>query len=259
MFMKLFESSATSLTVVQLGTTFLAILGLFYFTYDLVSIITILLTYFLYAGIGISMMYHRYWTHRTFEMHPFLVWFLSFFGIVAGRGSILGWVYIHRLHHKHADTDKDPHLPKNYKKWKSFFPILMKYGEKMNIFIVRDMLDKKQSFIGKYYLLIILVWAFLLGLISPWLLYFSWIVPVALTNLAFNTFLFMGHGDGYENHHVENSSTNNFLHGYILWGEGWHNNHHAKPWSYKFGDNWWEFDPIYYIIKVLKNDKISQK
>jgi stearoyl-CoA desaturase (delta-9 desaturase) len=255
--MKILESSAETLSVIQLGATVLAIAGAFYFTYSITALLTILLGYFLYAGIGISMMYHRYWTHRTFEIHPWLVWLFTSFGILAGRGSIIGWVYIHRLHHKHADTDKDPHLPVNYAKWKSFFPHLMKYGRDMNIFVVRDMLTKTHARIGKYYLGIILTWVMLLAVIDPWLAYFGWIVPVALANFAFNTFLFMGHGEGYENHEVSNSSTNNFVHGYLLWGEGWHNNHHAQPWSYKFGNKWWELDPIYFLIKAIKNDKVS--
>ena len=35
------------------------------------------------------------------------------------------------------------------------------------------------------------------------------------------------------------------------WGEAWHNNHHAFPWSAAFGLRWWQFDPGYWAIALL--------
>jgi stearoyl-CoA desaturase (delta-9 desaturase) len=35
-------------------------------------------------------------------------------------------------------------------------------------------------------------------------------------------------------------------------GEGWHNNHHAHPTSARHGLAWYEFDPSWLLIKVLK-------
>jgi stearoyl-CoA desaturase (delta-9 desaturase) len=34
-------------------------------------------------------------------------------------------------------------------------------------------------------------------------------------------------------------------------GEGWHNNHHACQSSVRQGFRWWEYDPTYYILKLL--------
>ena len=38
----------------------------------------------------------------------------------------------------------------------------------------------------------------------------------------------------------------------LAWGEGWHNNHHAFPYSAAFGLRWFEFDPGYLLIKLLE-------
>jgi stearoyl-CoA desaturase (delta-9 desaturase) len=35
------------------------------------------------------------------------------------------------------------------------------------------------------------------------------------------------------------------------WGEGWHNNHHAFPYSAAFGLRWFEFDPGFLFIRLL--------
>lgn len=250
--MQLIQSSAESLSIIQLGSTILALAGLFYFDYTLSALLTVIIAYFLYAGVGVSMMYHRYWTHRSFKMNKTLAWLLTWFGIVAGRGSVIGWVYIHREHHKYADTELDPHRPEGYTSWKVFFPHLMGYGRKLNKFVVRDMLNKTHANISKYYLLYVIGWVSVLAVINPWLAYFGWIVPVAITNFALNTFLFMGHGVGYKTHITQDTSTNDWIHGYLLWGEGWHNNHHAKPGRWNFSDKWWELDPVAWLVRVVK-------
>ena len=36
----------------------------------------------------------------------------------------------------------------------------------------------------------------------------------------------------------------------LAWGEGWHNNHHAFPYSAAFGLRWYEFDPGYLFIRL---------
>ena len=38
----------------------------------------------------------------------------------------------------------------------------------------------------------------------------------------------------------------------LAWGEGWHNNHHAFPYSAAFGLHWYEFDPGFLFIRLLE-------
>ena len=46
-------------------------------------------------------------------------------------------------------------------------------------------------------------------------------------------------------------SRNNFIFGMLALGEGWHNNHHAFPFSARHGLKWWQFDMSYYLIWLL--------
>ena len=47
-------------------------------------------------------------------------------------------------------------------------------------------------------------------------------------------------------------SRNNLLTGILAFGEGWHNNHHAFPWSARHGLRWWQIDISYYLIRLMK-------
>ena len=44
---------------------------------------------------------------------------------------------------------------------------------------------------------------------------------------------------------------NNWWLAILTMGEGWHNNHHAYQSSARQGFRWWEFDPTFYILKLL--------
>ena len=47
-------------------------------------------------------------------------------------------------------------------------------------------------------------------------------------------------------------SANNFLVGVVGFGEGWHNNHHAFPYSARLGLRWYELDTSWWVIRLLQ-------
>jgi stearoyl-CoA desaturase (delta-9 desaturase) len=44
----------------------------------------------------------------------------------------------------------------------------------------------------------------------------------------------------------------------MTFGEGWHNNHHAHPTSARHGLAWYEFDPSWLTLKVLRAAGIAK-
>jgi stearoyl-CoA desaturase (delta-9 desaturase) len=56
---------------------------------------------------------------------------------------------------------------------------------------------------------------------------------------------------GYRAYETNDDSRNNLFVGYFAHGEGWHNNHHADPRSALHGHRTWEFDPVFWIIRLL--------
>ncbi len=246
----MFAAHPISLTIIQILATLSALVGIYFYNFNWNDIAVILLFYFLYSGVGVSMMLHRYWTHKSFEFKfPFLKWIFTWFALMAGRGSILGWVHVHREHHAYADTEKDPHSPK-FKKWKVFFPHLMNYGREIKRFLVRDLFTPTQLRINKYYMLLVFAWIVFLALIDLKLLIIAWAIPVAVTHLVLNSFTYFSHNS--DEKVSRDYSVNSFIFGMLLWGEGWHNNHHVNPRNYSNSSKWWEIDVIGNLIGLIK-------
>jgi stearoyl-CoA desaturase (delta-9 desaturase) len=59
------------------------------------------------------------------------------------------------------------------------------------------------------------------------------------------------HRFGYRNYDTDEGSRNNPLIGLLANGEGWHNNHHAEPRAACYQHRWWEFDFVYWVIRLL--------
>ena len=67
----------------------------------------------LYAvtGHGVTVGFHRLFTHRGFTPHRTLKIALAVAGSMAVEGSVITWVANHRRHHVHSDQPGDPHSP----------------------------------------------------------------------------------------------------------------------------------------------------
>lgn len=248
----MFSSSPKTVSLIQYSTVLASIAGLFVINFTYANLLTLFIFYFLYAGVGVSMMMHRYFTHKSFEFaSPLLKYICIWFAVTAGRGSPLGWVYVHRLHHSSSDLLDDPHYSSlNYKTM--WFPSYNKFIDKFNFRIIKDLLNKENIFIDRYYLVFVLFWISALAFVSLEFLYFAWILPVVLTHFAFNTFLYVGHTHGYRNFEINDNSKNSWLYALLLWGEGWHNNHHKNPGSYNLQVKWWEIDIVGSVIRFIK-------
>ena len=61
------------------------------------------------SGLGITAGAHRLWAHRSYKASFPLRVFLMLVNSIANQGSIWHWSRDHRVHHKHSETDADPH------------------------------------------------------------------------------------------------------------------------------------------------------
>jgi stearoyl-CoA desaturase (delta-9 desaturase) len=59
------------------------------------------------------------------------------------------------------------------------------------------------------------------------------------------------HTVGYRSFKTDDRSTNCWWVALLGWGEGWHNNHHAFPFSARHGLRWFELDTTWIAIRVL--------
>jgi stearoyl-CoA desaturase (Delta-9 desaturase) len=66
------------------------------------------------TGHGVTVGFHRYFTHKSFKPNRPLKIALAIAGSMAIQGPVIRWVADHRKHHKFSDRDGDPHSPWRY-------------------------------------------------------------------------------------------------------------------------------------------------
>jgi len=234
-------------TVTLLYMLYLTALGLVAPQWWLAS----LAMYFCTGCLGITITYHRYLTHRSFKYrYKWMEYVFSFFGAMGGTGSSIGWVAVHNEHHKHTDKDGDPHSP-HLGFWNVIIP---RYTFDMNKFAVRHLVTNKFHLaLHNYYYLIMLAWIGLLYIIGGTnLAIFVGVIPVAIQIWASVMSNYGNHTWGYRNFETKEESKNTWWLAILTFGEGWHNNHHAKPGRWNFSYKWWEIDMSAWVIRLLK-------
>ena len=73
--------------------------------------IVIAVVFYAISGLGISMGFHRFFTHGSFKATRGFKIALAIAGTLALEGPVLTWVADHRRHHKYSDREGDPHSP----------------------------------------------------------------------------------------------------------------------------------------------------
>jgi stearoyl-CoA desaturase (delta-9 desaturase) len=63
------------------------------------------------TGLGVTVGFHRLFTHRSFKTRPAVRGVLAILGSAAIEGPVISWVADHRKHHAFADRPGDPHSP----------------------------------------------------------------------------------------------------------------------------------------------------
>jgi fatty-acid desaturase len=104
----------------------------------------------------------------------------------------------------------------------------------------------------KYYFEIIVAYCLLLALIDPWLIIFAYCLPACLCLHSSSAIIVIAHRHGYRSHEISDQSRNSWIANIITMGEGWHNNHHAKPYKWSNWERWWEWDIPAVIIRIIK-------
>ena len=221
-----------------------------------------LVVYFFNGCIGMSVTYHRGLSHRSWAMPKIFEWFGVLCATVGMTGSAISWVAIHRKHHRFTDTEQDPHSP-SFKgfffcQWFSMFiPVEFKY--------IPDLLKNSfYKFQHKCYFVIGLTYGLILYFIDPFLVVAGWLAPAAILWNAGSFIVTLAHLWGKKFSSIKDQSRNNWLLAFLVWGEGWHDNHHCQPENPRFSRHWWQWDPGYYVIfsiglisKTIRNFKSS--
>jgi stearoyl-CoA desaturase (delta-9 desaturase) len=124
---------------------------------------------------------------------------------------------------------------------------------------VRDLLnDSFHLALHHYYFLIISAWWLGLALVDYRLCLFLGMVGMFLTLLSSATSVYLEHIVGDRPHPTRDDSRNHWFNAAYAWGEGWHNNHHYRPYRWYFGENWKQIDISGLIIWLLRDPKLTK-
>lgn len=199
--------------------------------------------------------YHRYFAHRAYKTSRAFQLVLAVLGATAMQNGPIWWASVHRRHHKHADTEKDPHSPVlrgflyAHLGW-NFDLGRALHDDRSN---VADLMRYPElRFVDGHDWLFLLVYA--LGCLAagglPGVVWGFVVSTVAVfhATLLINS---LGHVWGSRRYPTGDHSRNNALLAMLTLGEGWHNNHHHYMSSARQGFFWWEVNLTYYVIRAL--------
>jgi stearoyl-CoA desaturase (Delta-9 desaturase) len=235
--------------------------------------LALLLGGYVVTGLGITVGFHRLFTHKSFDAGPVLTAVLGILGSMAVEGSILHWVSIHRRHHQHSDRDDDPHSPNTHG---SGFLAMLRGIYHAHVGwcfdpnpgdMDRYVPDLKADAVVRRVSALFPLWV-ILGLLIPAgiayaatgtmmgaLLGLIWggLVRIFLVHHLTWSINSACHLWGSRPFITHDHSRNNVVFGLLGFGEGWHNNHHAFPTSARHGLRWWQVDLGYIVILALKS------
>jgi stearoyl-CoA desaturase (delta-9 desaturase) len=238
------------------------------------SDLTVFAIVYVATGLGITVGFHRLFTHRSFKTSPWLRGVFAALGSAAIEGPVISWVADHRKHHAFSDEEGDPHSPHVGHggglrgALKGFFHahvgwlfIHTQRGSKPRF--APDLLeDPVVRFVDRTFVLWVVI-----GLAVPFGLgvAIGGTIVAGLTGLlwggAVRVFLLhhvtysinsLCHMFGRRTFETPDESRNLAWLAPLSFGEAWHNNHHAFPTSAVHGLRRWQLDPGALLIGALE-------
>ncbi|MCE3262482.1 MAG: aminotransferase [Pseudoduganella sp.] len=210
--------------------------------------------------VTVTVYLHRCQTHRALTLHPavghlFRFWLWLTTGMVSRE-----WVAVHRCHHAHCETTRDPHSPQvagiNAVLWSGaelYQDAVRTPGlvERYGAGGPDDWLERhvygRYTWQGVGLLLLLELTLFGAPGLTLWACQMMWI-PFFAAGVING----VGHYAGYRNYDCKEAATNIVPFGALIGGEELHNNHHTFPTSAKFSVRWFEVDIGWAYISVLR-------
>jgi stearoyl-CoA desaturase (delta-9 desaturase) len=235
--------------------------------------LAIMAVMYVVTALGITVGYHRLFTHRSFQAVRPVQYLFAVLGSMAAQGPLAHWVADHRKHHAHTDEEGDPHSPHLAGDGirgvfiglvhAHFGWLMTDWGQADHNQYARDIKEDRGLWgIHQWFVAL-----FLLGLLIPALAGYA--IKGTLAGAA-TALLWGGFVRVFAVHHVtwsinsichffgrrrfdtDDYSTNVFWLALPSFGEAWHHNHHAFPRSAEHGLRWYELDPSAWVIRGLE-------
>lgn len=204
--------------------------------------------------IGVTVVLHRYFSHKAFSTSRFFQFVLALFGSLTLIRGPIRFAAAHRHHHRHSDTALDAHSPNDGFWWSYVGWLMSQEFVSLGKTGAKDLRKYKELvLLDRFYWLPALllasvfyatlgtegvVWGVLVSTLSTWHLAF------------FVTSVF--HVWGHKEWETDDESRNHAFLAWLTLGEGWHNNHHYDMHSAQLGRGLKQVDMGFWVIWVLE-------
>lgn len=224
------------------------------------------------VGHGVTIGFHRLFTHRSFEAARPLKIALAIAGSMSFQGSLIGWVAEHRRHHMFTDRDGDPHSPvrpasQHFGRLRGLFQAhvgwFFKHEGTAREKYASDLLaDRDLVLIDRLFvpccvatLLIPFVLGYAIG--GSWgaafgALLWAGVLRVALLHHVTWSTNSLCHTFGSRPFRTKDASTNLAPLAVLSMGESWHNAHHAFPNLARHGVDRYQLDSSAVLIRMFE-------
>ncbi len=243
-------------TLTGLGAVILTPLYLYQYGLNW-SLIALFFIYVACTSMSITAGYHRFLSHRSYEANPIVKLAFLLFGAGSFQGSALQWGADHRRHHRHVDTDKDPHNIHEGFLWAHIGWLF--YEETNTSNYPQDLLeDKLVMWQHRNYVVIAVAMCFGVPLMLGYALghpfgglLFGGLLRVVAG--SHSTFLInsYAHTFGKRTYSEMQTARDSLLLAIFAFGEGYHNYHHQFASDYRNGIRWYQWDPTKWLIRGL--------
>jgi stearoyl-CoA desaturase (Delta-9 desaturase) len=226
------------------------------------------------CAFGTTIGFHRYFTHKGFEARAPVKALLAILGCMTMQGPVTQWVTDHRKHHALSDKPGDPHSPHvghGEGAWGAlrgfvhahvgwmFSNLGMEQGREYG----RDLYeDKLVRAIDRMYLLWVVLtlgipFAIAYAVGGTWEagvegLVWGGLIRIAAYQHATFSVNSICHMFGRQDYRSRDEARNNWVVAVLVFGEGWHNNHHAFPVSARHGLTRRQIDLSWLVIRTLE-------
>jgi stearoyl-CoA desaturase (Delta-9 desaturase) len=225
------------------------------------------------AGLGVTVGFHRLFTHRSFEAKPWVRYSLAVMGSLSVEGPIIRWVADHRRHHAFSDQPGDPHSPhldegpgfKGVAKglWHAhmgwFWSDELTSANRWAPDLLKDPVLRKIDSLFPLWVAISfalppIIGFAVTGTLRGAVLAFLWgsLARIFLLHHVTWSVNSICHFYGSRPYKTTDFSTNNWALALVSFGESWHNNHHAFPTSAVHGLGKGQIDASAGFISLLQ-------
>jgi stearoyl-CoA desaturase (delta-9 desaturase) len=217
--------------------------------------VIIAVVFYAISGHGVTVGFHRYFTHGSFKANRALRVGLAIAGSLAIEGPVVRWVADHRRHHAYSDREGDPHSPWRYGEsfpalckglWHAHIGWMFDIEQTSQERFAPDLLaDKDLQKVHRWF-----PWLVVTSLLAPAVIggLVTWSIHGALTSFFWASIIRVGllhhvtwsinsicHTWGAKPFKSRDRAANVAWLAFLSMGESWHNMHHADPTAARHG------------------------